>query len=63
MAAVLEEKTVIRNDIDTFTKDFVSEMKKLEKTPDPPLYHDKPGVHATPVEKRSPYWQPVDDQS
>jgi hypothetical protein len=28
-----------------------------------PLYHDKPDAHPTPQSKRSPYWQPVDDQS
>ena len=62
MEVTLEEQTVVQDEVDIFTKNFVSEMTKLEKLR-PPLYHDKPGAHPTPVEKRSPYWQPVDDQS
>ncbi len=60
---VLEEPVVVRDEADAFTKDFVKEMKKIEDLPEPPLYHGRLGVHATPKEKRSPYWQPVDDQS
>jgi hypothetical protein len=60
---VLEEPTVAFDEAKAFDKDFVKEMKKIESPPEPPLYHGRPGVHATPVDKRSPYWQPVDDQS
>ncbi len=63
MAAMLEEPTVVQDEVEHFTNNFVSEMKKIENVVRPPLYHDKPGVRTTPVEKRSPYWQPVDEES
>jgi hypothetical protein len=63
MPAVEEQKDVVQDEADSFTENFVVEMQKIESLPEPPLYHGRPGVHATPPEKRSPYWQPVDDQS
>ena len=58
MPTLLEEPTLVENEIRS-----QDNKKKTEASMEPPLYHGRPGVHPTPVEKRSPYWQPVDDQS
>jgi hypothetical protein len=62
VTVILEEPIAVQEKAEKFVKNFESGMKKIE-TAELPLYHDRPGVHSTPIEKRSPYWQPVDELS
>ncbi len=61
-ALIAEEAVVIQDAADTFAQDFVAEMNKMESLSSPLVYRAKPGVASVSVSRRSPYWQPVDEQ-
>jgi hypothetical protein len=63
MTTLVEEPTAVQREVGKRDNDFGAEEKRPGTRPEPLLYHAKPGVHSTPVQKRSPYWQPVDEQS
>ncbi len=58
MPVFVEDTTLLEDEVSSIPR-----TNRREAESEPLLYHTKPGTHPTPVEKRSPYWQPVDDQS